>query len=448
MIVRDAGQDLARCLESARGAVDEMVVADTGSRDASMRIAAECGARVVEIPWENDFARARNCALAAVTADWVLSLDADEVLDPRAAPILRRLIEGSKAGGYQVTIRNYVADPKERLWGAPARPNDGALPAAKDFPAYLEHENVRLFRRHPEIYFVGRVHESTGWRIRETGARLGKAGFVIHHFGMIADAAARARKNEFYRELGRLKLQEMPQNAQAHFELGILELDHFHCPEAASRCFERACELNPRMAMAWYCAAIAQLQIGNFAAAVERFGAADRCGYTAPEAEELCGDALYNLGRFEAAAASYRRAARRASRELRSGSKLGLALVRTGAAREGLRHLRAAIRGAPADPENHDRLIKAHIWLSQLAEAADAAEKKLTCATVEAADYLKAASICAQLKQFARAAALLREALSRYPAAASLQAALGEAEARARGDSTFSNPLVPGMLKQ
>jgi len=177
MIVRDAQQDLARCLESARDAVDEMVVADTGSRDATIRMATECGARIIQIPWENDFARARNRALEAVTADWVLVLDADEVLDPRAGPEVRRLVENSKAGGFQVTIRNYVTDLNERLWGLPAKANDGALEAAKEFPAYLEHENVRLFRRHPDIYFVGRFTKRRAGASARQGQSWGRPAF-------------------------------------------------------------------------------------------------------------------------------------------------------------------------------------------------------------------------------------------------------------------------------
>ena len=85
---------------------------------------------------------------------------------------------------------------------------------------------MRLFRRDPRIYFVGRVHESVGPRIEELGMRIGHADFLIHHFGLAADASTRARKNIFYRELGKLKIGEMPGNAQAHLELGLVELDN------------------------------------------------------------------------------------------------------------------------------------------------------------------------------------------------------------------------------
>ncbi len=84
MIVKNAARDLPECLASVRGGVSEIVVADTGSTDDTAAIAQKAGARVISVPWENDFSKARNFPLELVTADWVLSLDADERLDPGA----------------------------------------------------------------------------------------------------------------------------------------------------------------------------------------------------------------------------------------------------------------------------------------------------------------------------------------------------------------------------
>ncbi len=88
MIVKNGERDLPDCLASVRGVVDEIVVADTGSSDASIEIARAAGARVISIPWENDFAKARNLSLAEVTSDWLLLLDADERLDAGAPTLL------------------------------------------------------------------------------------------------------------------------------------------------------------------------------------------------------------------------------------------------------------------------------------------------------------------------------------------------------------------------
>jgi tetratricopeptide (TPR) repeat protein len=81
MIARDEARAIGRALESARPHVDRMIVLDTGSTDATREIARAAGAEVHEFVWCDDFAAARNAALARSDADWNLILDADEWLD-------------------------------------------------------------------------------------------------------------------------------------------------------------------------------------------------------------------------------------------------------------------------------------------------------------------------------------------------------------------------------
>ena len=80
MIARDEAGRIARALESARPHVDRMIVLDTGSLDSTAVIAAACGADVQSFTWCDDFAAARNAALAWSDAAWNLVLDADEWL--------------------------------------------------------------------------------------------------------------------------------------------------------------------------------------------------------------------------------------------------------------------------------------------------------------------------------------------------------------------------------
>ena len=70
MIVRDEAEALPATLASLRVPADELVVVDTGSRDATREIARRAGARVLEEPWRDDFAAARNAALTAARGRW------------------------------------------------------------------------------------------------------------------------------------------------------------------------------------------------------------------------------------------------------------------------------------------------------------------------------------------------------------------------------------------
>src|ERR1700710_3132879 len=81
MIARDEARAIGRALASARPHVDRMIVLDTGSTDATREIAAAEGAEVHAFAWCDDFAAARNAALAHSDADWNLILDADEWIE-------------------------------------------------------------------------------------------------------------------------------------------------------------------------------------------------------------------------------------------------------------------------------------------------------------------------------------------------------------------------------
>src|SRR3954454_21865874 len=92
MIVRDEEQMLPRSLAAVRDAVDEIVVVDTGSTDRTVELAKSFGAKVIEREWTGSFAEARNASFDAATGDWVMFLDADEVLVSDDAQRLREVL--------------------------------------------------------------------------------------------------------------------------------------------------------------------------------------------------------------------------------------------------------------------------------------------------------------------------------------------------------------------
>lgn len=82
MIVRDEEQTLGRCLESVAGVADEIIIVDTGSTDRTKEVAGRFTAKVLDFPWIDDFAAARNFSFTHATGDYVMWLDADDVLLP------------------------------------------------------------------------------------------------------------------------------------------------------------------------------------------------------------------------------------------------------------------------------------------------------------------------------------------------------------------------------
>lgn len=81
MIVKNEEKVLARCLDSLRPIADEIIIADTGSTDATKEIAARYTDKIFDFTWVDDFAAARNFVFSKASGDYIYSADADEVLD-------------------------------------------------------------------------------------------------------------------------------------------------------------------------------------------------------------------------------------------------------------------------------------------------------------------------------------------------------------------------------
>jgi GT2 family glycosyltransferase len=135
MIVKNEQENLPSCLDALTGLVDEIVVYDTGSTDDTVAIAEAAGATVVQGYWDDDFARARNSALEHCRGDWILQVDADEVVQGDVAAT-RALLSGSSADALQVQIDNIGDDGK----------------------VSVEHTAVRVFRRE-QAHWQGALHE-------------------------------------------------------------------------------------------------------------------------------------------------------------------------------------------------------------------------------------------------------------------------------------------------
>ena len=82
MIVKNEERCIQRCLDSAKPLVKKLVVVDTGSDDATVRICRDAGAEVHHFEWCDDFSVARNYALDVADSPWNLVLDADEWISP------------------------------------------------------------------------------------------------------------------------------------------------------------------------------------------------------------------------------------------------------------------------------------------------------------------------------------------------------------------------------
>lgn len=82
MIVKNEEAVLARCLDTVADLVDEIVIVDTGSMDATKEIAARYTKNIYDFTWIDDFSAARNFAFSKATKEYIYTADADEVISP------------------------------------------------------------------------------------------------------------------------------------------------------------------------------------------------------------------------------------------------------------------------------------------------------------------------------------------------------------------------------
>jgi len=142
MIVKNESHHLKNCLTALQplmnGVKSELIIADTGSTDDTLKIAQQFTNNILEIPWNNDFAQARNHTLKAAKGEWFMFLDADEYMED-GTEIIKFFTQGhyKKYQGAAYKIHNYLADGI----------------------SFGEFSAVRLCRISENVQFEGYVHE-------------------------------------------------------------------------------------------------------------------------------------------------------------------------------------------------------------------------------------------------------------------------------------------------
>ena len=212
LIVKNEAHHLADCLTALQQVADEIVVADTGSTDGTLEAAQAHTKRVHSIEWHDDFARARNEALALATGDWILSIDADEVV--RFPQEARR------------TLLDFIQYQPQGTTGtiqhvSPSKHGQEHTLVKGDVERFFPREGYR---------FEGTIHEQL---VAESGIRnLVSTGVVVDHSGYdqsLADPHHKARRNIPLLEKA---VAEASDNEYYHYQLGRAHFTLQQYPEA------------------------------------------------------------------------------------------------------------------------------------------------------------------------------------------------------------------------
>jgi len=201
MIVRNEAHNLAACLEPVAGLFDEVVIVDTGSCDDTPDIARRFTSNVSSFPWCDDFSAARNATLERSSGDWVFWLDADDRFRPEQAVALGRLL-GQLTDRPAAYLMDTVCWSRYECEGA----------------RLITHP--RLFRRHPDLKWSGRVHEQLRPDPVALGYELLRSDVQIDHVGYCNDAL-RQRKLQRDARLLRMDYAVDPEDPSTLLHLGL-----------------------------------------------------------------------------------------------------------------------------------------------------------------------------------------------------------------------------------
>jgi tetratricopeptide (TPR) repeat protein len=287
MIVKNEEQHLARCLYSVKPIVDEMIVVDTGSTDRTREIASIFGARVIDYQWDDDFAAARNTSLSDASGDWILVMDADEVISEQDHEAFRQLFSKKRKApcAYSVVTRNYNSEINVVGWV----PNSGEYPVEEAGTGWLASTKVRLFPRDERIRFEGAVHEMVESALERFQIPTKPCAIPVHHYGRL-DKGSLDRKGILYYEIGRKKLESMGDDPRALRELAV-QATILNKNEEALTLWSRLLNLDINAAGRAY----AHVNMGTIYSRMGRFDDALEMAELAMEEQPNMKEAHYNL---------------------------------------------------------------------------------------------------------------------------------------------------------
>jgi len=404
VIARNEEEYLDGCLASVKGVVDEIVLLDTGSTDRTVEIARSHGAAVHRSEWPDSYAEARNEALKHATSDWILVLDADELLDRDSKNLILRAVRGSEYDAYVLFFRNYVTAGKN--------------------PEYFVHRTCRLFRNRPGYRYVGRVHERIVSSIEDSGGKVGEIEAMIHHFGYRPDVMEDREKHQKYVQLLLADLREHPTDAFCLYNLGAAYSTHGDhedariylemAAEGVTPAHEFAAATFVRLAKA-YC------EIGKPDQAVAALDRAEAKEIRHPELHFYKGNALLSLKRYEQAVGAFQSAILEGQRQSWLGDPgaygykayygIAQAYMALGGYKQAVEACDLALSQKPDDSEVHELLGAAYLALNRPHDAERHLAQSLRLNPDSALAAIRLADVYEQQKRYREAKAKYAEVL-------------------------------------
>lgn len=217
MIVKNEQDHIGQCLKSVAPYLQEIIVVDTGSKDATKNIIKDFTTNIYDFSWNDDFSEARNYSIAKATNSTILVMDADEMLDHASLAVLAGFCERQNQTVGRVKLINQTRDSSTIT------------------------EIVRIFPNDGNHFYSGRIHEQLLLRDGKTPTAC-STNIRIFHSGYTQEQMNAKNKLKRNIDLLLLESKENPLNPYVWYQLGKTHHVNKSCSEAAS-CFQYAIDL-------------------------------------------------------------------------------------------------------------------------------------------------------------------------------------------------------------
>ncbi|MBI2130062.1 polysaccharide deacetylase family protein [Candidatus Woesearchaeota archaeon] len=280
MIVKNEENALKRCLDSIKDIADEIIVVDTGSEDKTIEIAESFGAKIIRHEWKNDFSEARNVYLQNASSDWILTLDADEVIDRKDLINIKKIIEFENFDAFRLALFNYSNNENDAGWVRLSEKREG-------YSGYLPIELARLFRNSKKYRYEGAVHEIIENSIIKDNGRISSIDIPIHHFGGFDETLK--EKQLKYLEYSRKRIEKNPNDAKAYCDIALINFKFLSGIEEALMNLKKAIESDKKYIRSY-------IILGEIYVNLKKYDDAVSCYEKIIELDSKNSDAYFNLG--------------------------------------------------------------------------------------------------------------------------------------------------------
>lgn len=198
MIVKDGERYIEQCIASVFEVVSEVIIVDTGSTDNTLERVKRFHPQIYHYKWNNNFADARNLSLKHAKSDYILVLDADEVVYPEDLPKLTERINNTDADAISIKFHNITDENSEDTFNT--------------------HIGLRIFKNN-SFHFEGAIHEQPIFHGADRKAVLENADIKVKHYGYLPSNAGEKKRNRNMPILKEL-LEKDPNSAFHLFNMG------------------------------------------------------------------------------------------------------------------------------------------------------------------------------------------------------------------------------------